>query len=108
MGWRCGGSDRGRQEIGLAEGAWTLSKAFFGSIGSQGSAADVPCHVSGLVGLGDRKSIQPMAERLAPSDYDQLHHFIANRVWDAGRLERELLVQADGLVRGSRCGAGAG
>ena len=23
---------------------------------------------------GDRKSVQPMAARLAPSDYDQLHH----------------------------------
>ncbi len=41
-------------------------------------------YVSGLVGPGDRKSIQPMAERLAPGDYDQLHHFIATGVWDAG------------------------
>jgi hypothetical protein len=55
-------------------------------------------YVSGLVGPGDRKSIQPMAERLAPGDYDQLHHFIATGVRDAAPLERELLVQADRLV----------
>jgi SRSO17 transposase len=42
-----------------------------------------------------------MAERLAPGDYDQLHHFIATGVWDAAPLERELLVQADRLVGGS-------
>jgi SRSO17 transposase len=60
-----------------------------------------PVYVSGLVGPGDRKSIQPMAERLAPGDYDQLHHFIATGVWDAAPLERELLVQADRLVGGS-------
>jgi hypothetical protein len=27
-----------------------------------------------------------MAERLAPDDYDQLHHFIAAGVWDAAPL----------------------
>jgi DDE superfamily endonuclease len=55
----------------------------------------------GLIGPGDRKSVQPMAERLAPGDYDQLHHFIAAGVWDALPLETELLVQADRLVGGS-------
>ena len=50
------------------------------------------------IGPGDRKSIQPMAERLVPGDYDQLHHFVADGVWDAVPLETELLVQADRLV----------
>ena len=50
-----------------------------------------PLYVSGLIGPGDRKSIQPMAERLAPGDYDQLHHFVAAGVWDAAPLETELL-----------------
>src|SRR4030088_3582818 len=54
----------------------------------------------GLIGPGDRKSIQPMAERLAPGDYDQLHHFVAAGVWDAAPLETELLIQADRLVGG--------
>jgi SRSO17 transposase len=56
--------------------------------------------VSGLIGPGDRKSIQPMAERLALGEYDQLHHFIAAGVWDARPVETELLVQADSLVGG--------
>jgi SRSO17 transposase len=60
-----------------------------------------PLYVAGLIGPGERKSIQPMAERLAPGDYDRLHHFIAAGVWDAAPLETELLVQADHLVGGS-------
>ena len=58
-------------------------------------------YVAGLIGSGDRKSVQPMAERLAPGNYDQLHHFVAAGVWDAAPLEKELLVQADKLVGGS-------
>ena len=57
-----------------------------------------PLYVAELIGPGDRKSVQPMAERLAPGDYDRLHHFVAAGVWDAAPLERELLVQADSLV----------
>ena len=53
-----------------------------------------------LIGPGDRKSVQPMAARFAPDDYDQLHHFIAAGVWDAAPLEAELLAQADRLVGG--------
>jgi hypothetical protein len=60
-----------------------------------------PLYVSGLIGPGDRKSIQPMAERLAFGEYDQLHHFIAAGVWNATPVETELLVQADRLVGGS-------
>ena len=60
-----------------------------------------PLYVSGLIDPGDRKSIQPMAERLALGEYDQLHHFIAAGVWDSAPVETELLVQADRLVGGS-------
>jgi SRSO17 transposase len=59
-----------------------------------------PLYVAGLIGPGDRKSVQPMAERLATGNYDQLHHFIADGVWDATPLESELLNQADQLVGG--------
>src|SRR6516164_1233796 len=59
-----------------------------------------PLYVAGLIGPGDRKSVQPMAERLATGNYDQLHHFIADGVWDARPLEIELLNQADRLVGG--------
>src|ERR1700754_4383615 len=60
-----------------------------------------PLYVAGLIGPGDRKSVQPMAERLATGNYDQLHHFIADGVWDATPLESELLNHADRLVGGN-------
>lgn len=57
-----------------------------------------PLYVAGLIGPGDRKSVQPMAERFAPGEYDRLHHFVASGTWDGAPLEAELLVQADRLV----------
>src|ERR1700738_5628630 len=59
-----------------------------------------PLYVAGLIGPGDRRSVQPRAERLATSNYDQLHHFMADGVWNATPLETELLNQADRLVGG--------
>src|SRR5215217_3261843 len=59
-----------------------------------------PLYVAGLIGPGERKSLQPIAARLAPADYDQLHHFITVGPWDNGPLEAELLAQADRLAGG--------
>src|SRR3974390_288345 len=74
---------------------------FLARLGHKARRQMCPLYVRGLIGPGDRKSIQPMAERLAVGEYDQLHHFIAAGVWDAKPLETELLVQADKLVGGS-------
>lgn len=79
-------------------GRWL--KPFLDRLGHKARRRICPLYVSGLIGPGDRKSVQPMAARLAPGDYDQLHHFIADGVWDAAPLETELLVQADRLVGG--------
>ena len=76
-------------------------KPFLDRLGHKARRRMCPLYVAGLIGPGDRKSVQPMAERLAPGDYDQLHHFVAAGVWDAAPLETELLVQADRLVGGS-------
>lgn len=43
-----------------------------------------PPYVEGLIGPGDRKSVQPMAMRLPGIGYDQLHHFIGGALWDSG------------------------
>ncbi len=75
-------------------------KPFLVGLGHKARQRMCPLYVAGLIGPGERKSIQPMAERLAPGNYDQLHHFVAG-VWDAAPLETELLVQADHLVGGS-------
>lgn len=59
-----------------------------------------PAYVAGLIGPGDRKSVQPMAARAGDINYDQLHHFVANGVWDAAPLEAALLTEADRMVGG--------
>jgi SRSO17 transposase len=59
-----------------------------------------PLYVAGLIGPGDRKSMQPMAERLGLAAYDRLHHFVSSATWDAAPLEGELLAKADALVGG--------
>src|SRR5438105_8810037 len=74
---------------------------FLDRLGHKARRQMCPLYVSGLIGPGDRKSIQPMAERLAFGEYDQLHHFIAAGVWNAAPVETELLVQGDRLVGGS-------
>ena len=40
-----------------------------------------PAYVAGLIGPGDRKSIQPMAARTDEVGYDRLHHFIGAGLW---------------------------
>jgi SRSO17 transposase len=80
-------------------GRWL--KPFLDRLGHKARRRMCPLYVSGLIGPGDRKSVQPMAARLAPGDYDQLHHFIADGVWDAAPLESELLIQANRLVGGN-------
>jgi SRSO17 transposase len=57
-----------------------------------------PLYVAGLIGPGDRKSVQPMASRASEVGYDQLHHFVAAGVWDSAPLEAALLKEADRLV----------
>src|SRR5690348_16354395 len=80
-------------------GRWL--KPFLDRLGHKAQRQMCQLYVSGLIGPGDRKSIQPMAKRLALGECDQLHHFIAGGIWDAGPLETELLVKADKLVGGS-------
>ena len=79
-------------------GRWL--KPFLDRLGHKARRRMCPFYVSGLIGAGDRKSIQPMARRLALRESDQLHHFISAGVWDAIPVETELLVQADRLVGG--------
>ena len=59
-----------------------------------------PVYLRGLLGPGDRKSVEPMATRVAPGEKEQLHHFVATSMWDTTPLEDELLKKADALVGG--------
>ena len=73
---------------------------FLAKLGHKARRRMFPLYVAGLIGPGDRKSVGPIAERLAPGDYDQLHHFVSAGVWGEAPLERELANQADRLVGG--------
>src|ERR1700712_450547 len=57
-----------------------------------------PLYIAGLIGPGDRKSVQPMAARAGEVGYDQLHHFVAAGGLGRGPLEVALLKEADRLV----------
>jgi SRSO17 transposase len=74
---------------------------FLGALRHKARARMCPAYVAGLIGAGDRKSVQPMAARDSGVGYDQLHHFIASGAWDAAPLERVLLAEADRMVGGA-------
>lgn len=59
-----------------------------------------PLYVRGLLGPGERKSLQPLAARLGLSGHDQSQHFVASPAWDDGPLWTELAREADRLVGG--------
>ena len=59
-----------------------------------------PHYIAGLIGLGERKSMQPMAARQDGLSYDRLQHFISVGRWDEAPLARALLAEADHMVGG--------
>ena len=70
---------------------------FLAAMGRKTRRTWAPLYLRGLLGPGERKSLQPMAARVAPADYDQLHHFVAVGPWDEAPLQVELLAQANQL-----------
>src|SRR5215211_3861971 len=59
-----------------------------------------PVYVQGLIGPGERKSVQPMAAQLGLSGHDQLHHFVTSPTWNDAPLRQLLVEKADALVGG--------
>jgi SRSO17 transposase len=74
---------------------------FLKALGHKARARMCPAYVAGLIGPGDRKSVQPMAARDTDVSYDRLHHFISARTWNEALLETTLLAQADAMVGGA-------
>lgn len=74
---------------------------FLAHLSHRARRAMCPLYVAGLIGPGDRKSVQPMAERLGLGTHDRLHHFVSSGAWDTSALEVELLAKADELVGGA-------
>jgi hypothetical protein len=68
--------------------AWLVP--FLAAMGRKTRRTWAPLYLRGLLGPGDRKSLQPMAARLGLPGHDQLQHFIASPAWDDGPLWAEL------------------
>src|SRR3712207_1192201 len=73
---------------------------FLDALGHKKRRTWAPLYVRGLLGPGERKSLQPMAARLGLPGHDQLQHFVASPAWDDGPLWAVLAEKADRLVGG--------
>jgi SRSO17 transposase len=75
-------------------------KPFLDGLSRQAQRSWAPVYLKGLLLPGERKSIEPMAARVAPGDTQQLHHFVSTSPWATAPLEDELVKAADRLVGG--------
>lgn len=73
---------------------------FWAALGDKRRAPWGPVYVQGLLAPGERKSVGPVAARVAPGDYEQLHHFVCSSCWDPAPLEAVLAAKAQALVGG--------
>jgi SRSO17 transposase len=79
-------------------GAWL--EPFLDVVGHKKRRTWAPLYLRGLLGPGERKSLQPMAAQLGPPGHDRPQHFIASPAWDDGPLWTALAREADRLVGG--------
>jgi SRSO17 transposase len=73
---------------------------FLAAFGRAAQRHWAPRYLEGLLGPGERKSVEPMATRVCPGETQQLHHFISTSPWATEPLERVLAEVADRLVGG--------
>lgn len=59
-----------------------------------------PLYLRGLLLPGERKSIEPLAERVAPGHDQELRHFVSESAWDDEAVESVLWEKADAMVGG--------
>src|SRR5215207_4649000 len=50
---------------------------FLAAFGREAQRHWAPVYLEGLLGPGERKSIEPMARRVCPGETQQLHHFVS-------------------------------
>ena len=90
---------------GSAVGGWGEElerwlEPFLARLRRQAQRRWAPVYLKGLLLPGERKSVEPMAARVAPGDTQQLHHFVSTSPWATPPLEDELVRAADRLVGG--------
>ena len=59
-----------------------------------------PTYVQGLCSAAHRKSMQPLADQVAPGTYDRIQHFITDSPWSVQGLERLIADRAQHLLGG--------
>lgn len=59
-----------------------------------------PIYLRGLLMPGERKSIEPLAARVAPGHDQELRHFISESAWDQTDIEEVLWEKADAMLGG--------
>jgi SRSO17 transposase len=59
-----------------------------------------PLYVRGLLLPGERKSIEPIAARVAPGHEQELRHFVSESEWDDEPIEEVLWDRVDSMVGG--------
>jgi SRSO17 transposase len=62
----------------------------FVSLRRKGWQERCSCYLTGLMLDGQRKSVQPMAERLDEANEQSLQHFLANTPWDPAPVRQQL------------------
>ena len=85
---------------GWEDGLERWLEPFLARLRRQAQRRWAPVYLKGLLLPGERKSVEPMAARVAPGDLQQLHHFVSTSPWATAPLEDELVEAADRLVGG--------
>src|SRR3954468_4777765 len=73
---------------------------FLSALGREAQGGWAPVYLKGLILPGERKSVEPLAARVAPGGTEQLHHFIGGSPWATRPPEAVLAEEADALVGG--------
>src|SRR3546814_9064803 len=68
---------------------------FLTALGQKTRRRMCPAYIAGLIGPGNRTSVQPMASRVSEIGYDQLHHFVGAGVWGRASLEKVLVKETN-------------
>src|SRR4051812_17755026 len=73
---------------------------FLPALGREAQRRWAPVYLKGLILPGERKSVEPLAARVAPGSAEPLHHFIGGSPWATAPLEAVLAREVDRLVGG--------
>ena len=106
-----GGRDHSRWEFAAVAASTDWQKQFdswvepfAGALGAHPQPKrSLNAYLRGLILPGERKSLQPLAERaVGPGSgrYQSLHHFVADSPWLAEPLERRLAAEAQAIAGG--------